>query len=67
MNNLLDDFDEVEVKIKIRPSTMDYAVDIGMVKANLLYSVLKDIIRTMDDGTFFDGEQINVYKDPDLT
>lgn len=64
MTNILDDLDESEVKIRINSSTLDYSVEIGMIKANVLYTVLKDIVDSMEKGTFFEGEYLNIYTDP---
>jgi len=59
--SILDDLDIVEVKIKIKPATLDYQLEISTVRLEIFYSVLKDIIRTIEDGTFTDAEGLNVY------
>lgn len=62
---ILDDFDIVEVKIRIKPATMDYQVETTTVKLGLLYSVLKDIVKTIEDGSFTEAEGLNVYPSGD--
>ena len=59
--SILDDFDIVEVKIRIKPATMDYQIETSTVKLGLLYSVLKDIVNTIEDGSFANAEGLNVY------
>lgn len=58
---ILEDFDIVEVRIKIKPATMDYQMETGTIKLGTLYSVLKDIVNSIEDGSFTQNEGLNVY------
>ena len=63
--SILDDLDVVEVRIKIKPATMDYQMETSTVKLGTLYSVLKDIVLSIEDGSFTDKEGLNVYPTSD--
>lgn len=65
MSNLLDDLEQTEIRIRVNPETMQYEVEVGMIKRSVLHSLFKDIVSRIDDGSFFKEPGINVYQDPE--
>lgn len=63
MATILDDQDLAEVKITIDRTNREYTLDIEQpVKADLLYAVIKDIMKGIEDGSFFEKEGVEITK-----
>lgn len=64
MSDLLADLEQTEIHIRVNPETMQYEVEVGMIKRSVLHNLFKDIVSRMDDGSFFKEPGINTYQDP---